>query len=476
MGAYLEALKEDRVILISSIIVAILLIIIAFLTVKLIMEIRKEKKEAAAKLEDNEQTSTRFQSSRSKKTIGLSETNTSDENINSEVVKSSDKTKVTSQRKAVMKMRSALMEIEAKAKLEKESKAETEEIEENEALPSEGKAESIEQAPSSTEVDIPTNVSTGDETVKVEAIDEEGAVVEEKVKEIETVVEESNKAVEAVIENKEDSTKTSESVLEKEAELTQEVDKIEDKVEDVKEVETVAAEEEKLVEEEEIIEDKKVEDTKTVEVVEKNPIESTITAEDSEKSHDNGEMLLTTDTVEGIQVDKGEELKEVEETNEAKATTVDLLENDAVNEDTEAVDTVVNEVQLEESFNSDEEKEEKSKIEELQEKTIEKGKVKKQPSASFCYKLNGQNRRFKIDKDNISIGRDAKTCDFLLRFDSRVGRKHAVLTYKDHKYFILDLGSKNGTYINKIKLKGEQELKDGDEVKIADTELIFKIN
>lgn len=57
-----------------------------------------------------------------------------------------------------------------------------------------------------------------------------------------------------------------------------------------------------------------------------------------------------------------------------------------------------------------------------------------------------------------------------------MGRKHAILSYKNNKYYILDLGSKNGTYINKVKLKGEGELKNGDQVKIADTELTFKIN
>lgn len=108
--------------------------------------------------------------------------------------------------------------------------------------------------------------------------------------------------------------------------------------------------------------------------------------------------------------------------------------------------------------------------------SVENEKNKKQPTASFAYKLNGQSKNFRIDKPTITIGRDPKTCDFLLRYDSRVGRKHAILSYKDHKYYLLDLGSRNGTYINDVKLKGEQELKDGDKVKFADTELIFKIN
>ena len=82
MGDYLEALREDQIILISSIIVVILLIIIAFLSIKLILDIREEKKLAAAKTEENKEPSSRFKINRSKKGLGVPETKTSENHNN----------------------------------------------------------------------------------------------------------------------------------------------------------------------------------------------------------------------------------------------------------------------------------------------------------------------------------------------------------------------------------------------------------
>ncbi|HCW04891.1 MAG TPA: hypothetical protein DGK91_10450, partial [Clostridium sp.] len=305
------------------------------------------------------------------------------------------------------------------ANLEKANKGDAEKNLENETLPLEEKAEGPVEGLSDVMAESLMETKLAKEAV---AVKEESIEEEDLVKELETEVEEEKVAeneVETAIEEKEVETVSEE-------ETVQEVEvKAEEKEETVQEVEEkVEKKEEKAYE------------------------ERRATVEDNEKVEKKAES---------ISEDKREEVAEkVAEDKKEKATVKDSAKVEGKDEVVIAVER-----ENETSETSD---------------SIEKGKNQKRTSACFCYKAHGQNKKFKVNKPTITIGRDAKTCDFLLRFDSRVGRKHAILSYKNNKYYILDLGSKNGTYINKVKLKGEGELKNGDQVKIADTELTFKIN
>ncbi|MGE3467050.1 MAG: FHA domain-containing protein [Pyrinomonadaceae bacterium] len=63
--------------------------------------------------------------------------------------------------------------------------------------------------------------------------------------------------------------------------------------------------------------------------------------------------------------------------------------------------------------------------------------------------------------------------------DAKVSRRHARIVRNSGKYFIEDLGSTNGTYVNRGRrlLPGNpQALKDGDEVIVGKTFLRFQIN
>jgi len=77
--------------------------------------------------------------------------------------------------------------------------------------------------------------------------------------------------------------------------------------------------------------------------------------------------------------------------------------------------------------------------------------------------LNGKNW---VVKNGLTIGRDL-ICDITI-VNRQVSRLHAKLeTQKDNMLSIIDLDSKNGTYVNGDRLESPHFLEDGDIIKIA---------
>ena len=66
----------------------------------------------------------------------------------------------------------------------------------------------------------------------------------------------------------------------------------------------------------------------------------------------------------------------------------------------------------------------------------------------------------RISKDRFVIGR-GKHCDFVIN-SGKVSREHAVIVRDGNDYFIEDLGSSNGTWFNKQRIK-RRKVEDGDE-------------
>ncbi|MEZ4300959.1 MAG: sigma 54-interacting transcriptional regulator [Polyangiaceae bacterium] len=77
-------------------------------------------------------------------------------------------------------------------------------------------------------------------------------------------------------------------------------------------------------------------------------------------------------------------------------------------------------------------------------------------------------------KTATTIGRDDVTA--LGHTDSKISTQHVRLWKDRQKYFIEDLGSRNGTFVNRTKLAaGERrELEDGDVVRLAVTIFVFR--
>lgn len=74
-------------------------------------------------------------------------------------------------------------------------------------------------------------------------------------------------------------------------------------------------------------------------------------------------------------------------------------------------------------------------------------------------------QRWRLDKPQVLIGRSPE-CDIILP-DRQVSRRHARVFRVGDVYYVEDLGSKNGTWVNGELLTGPRQLEDGDEIQIA---------
>ena len=84
--------------------------------------------------------------------------------------------------------------------------------------------------------------------------------------------------------------------------------------------------------------------------------------------------------------------------------------------------------------------------------------------------------RFKIFKDNFTIGRISEYSDYVI--SSRViGQTHALINLEDGKYFITDLNSKNGTYVNgeRLSLGEKREIFNNDVISLVNFKYLFII-
>jgi pSer/pThr/pTyr-binding forkhead associated (FHA) protein len=81
--------------------------------------------------------------------------------------------------------------------------------------------------------------------------------------------------------------------------------------------------------------------------------------------------------------------------------------------------------------------------------------------------------QWELRQNSIIIGR-GEDCDVIIN-DRQVSRQHAKLIREDDQYKLVDLNSKNGTFLNGVQVKLKSKvLSDGDQIGIAlSTRLIF---
>ncbi len=94
------------------------------------------------------------------------------------------------------------------------------------------------------------------------------------------------------------------------------------------------------------------------------------------------------------------------------------------------------------------------------------------PGTALLVVLRGPNTgaRFLLDDDEVLSGRHPDSDIFL--DDVTVSRKHAVFRRTDGSFVVRDVGSLNGTYVNR-ELVDEAVLATGDEVQIGKFRLVF---
>ena len=77
-----------------------------------------------------------------------------------------------------------------------------------------------------------------------------------------------------------------------------------------------------------------------------------------------------------------------------------------------------------------------------------------------------------MDGENV-MGRDPGVA---VRIEAPgVSRRHARILAQGDRFTLEDLGSKNGTYLGEVRLSPSAELADGDEFRLGQTTLVFRI-
>ena len=108
-------------------------------------------------------------------------------------------------------------------------------------------------------------------------------------------------------------------------------------------------------------------------------------------------------------------------------------------------------------------------------KTVLKGYDKKPQVVEIIFWQRNGKRRGKILqlKNQDTIGR-AIDCNHSLDGDGVSGR-HAKITLDASQYYIWDLGSANGTFVNGEQIYGRTPLKENDIIRIDDFEFVVKM-
>ena len=113
------------------------------------------------------------------------------------------------------------------------------------------------------------------------------------------------------------------------------------------------------------------------------------------------------------------------------------------------------------------------KNDKMNETVYKRASIAKKVAKNKVATLTIKNKSFRFEK-TIIIGRD-KSCNIVIN-DPLVSRRHAKITViEGKKFYIEDLNSTNGTYVNNNPiLKGKKILlKKNDKIKMGSTTLVF---
>lgn len=82
-----------------------------------------------------------------------------------------------------------------------------------------------------------------------------------------------------------------------------------------------------------------------------------------------------------------------------------------------------------------------------------------------------------VDKDEYVIGKKADSCDGVIDFNKLISRVHCKICREGTQFFITDLQSVNGTFVNKVPLQPNRAhvIKNGDIVRLANSDFQVSI-
>lgn len=88
--------------------------------------------------------------------------------------------------------------------------------------------------------------------------------------------------------------------------------------------------------------------------------------------------------------------------------------------------------------------------------------------------LNGQSQILRQSQNTWTIGRDRNSG---IHIDSKyVSRRHAAIRYIDKEFYLIDLNSTNGTYINGEQIYQATKLEDQNIIRVGNITFYFSIN
>lgn len=122
----------------------------------------------------------------------------------------------------------------------------------------------------------------------------------------------------------------------------------------------------------------------------------------------------------------------------------------------------------------------KDKMDDLRQKTIDVAPHIKKEQQVFVSRhqpalfYNGQTIPLNGEREYI-LGRDRATCDIIIN-DARASRQHAKIFSRDGRYFIQDLGSLNGVFVNRERIRQPLGLLPGDEIVVPPKKLLFVLH
>ena len=90
--------------------------------------------------------------------------------------------------------------------------------------------------------------------------------------------------------------------------------------------------------------------------------------------------------------------------------------------------------------------------------------------SKLIFEQEGKAQEVELGQSPLTLGR-SDTCDIVLR-DPSVSRRHAELILMDGAWYVCEISSKNGTYLNGRQVK-RARLEDGDRLGVGSVELSF---
>src|SRR5438067_2587425 len=85
------------------------------------------------------------------------------------------------------------------------------------------------------------------------------------------------------------------------------------------------------------------------------------------------------------------------------------------------------------------------------------------PSELLIQCPDGQTKTIPLTGEKLSVGRSS-AAELCFPDDAGLSRQHFAFESEDGEWTVQDLGSKNGTFVNKIPLKARLILKPGDRI------------